>query len=376
MEDLEQFKPDLKKILVFRVGHLGDTIVALPGFWAIRKAYRNATVTLLSNEDRRNKDYLSPRNILPESDLFDDWLAYPTNVSGIGKAVAVAKTLLEVRRSKFDAVFYMPPRERSLKQIQRDMMFFKWAGIQIVVGADYYRKHRLGLVGERPLQKVSSEGEFLVDCLRQNGFDEADLHISDLLLTAAEHAAAAEWLEKSKYQPGRRLVAIGCGGKRPSRIWDEERFKETVDRLIADHNIFPVILGGNEERMKGERLVDHWGTGANAAGELSVREAAALLKRCSIYLGNDTGTMHLAAAVGTRCVSIFSAADWPGQWVPAGNHKVIRMVVECEGCHLDICPFSSKCLDLVSVDEVYLVASEMLELGPRSERQREELIVK
>ena len=376
MKDLDQLPPDLKRILVFRVGHLGDTLVALPAFWAIRKEYRKASITLLANEDRRNPNYLSPRDVLPESDLFDEWLAYPTNVSGIRKAAAIARTLVEIRRSKFDAVFYLPPRERSLEQIERDLTFFRWAGIQRVIGADFYKRNRLEPVIERPLKTISSEGEFLVECLRQNGFANARSDLTELLLTPAEIASAASWLEKNSIQPGRMLVAIGCGSKRVSHIWSEERFRTTVDRLITEHNIFPIVLGGSEEQVVGQRLIDHWRTGANAAGALSVREAGAVLKRCSIYLGNDTGTMHLAAAVGTRCVSIFSATDLPGQWVPVGTHRVLRKTVECEGCRLEVCPFQNKCLDLISVDEVYEAACEMLGFGQRAEREREELIVK
>jgi len=80
------------------------------------------------------------------------------------------------------------------------------------------------------------------------------------------------------------------------------------------------------------------GTGLCAAGELSVRESAALMEGARFYLGNDTGVMHLAAAVSIPCVGVFSARNWPGIWEPYGHgHKVLRFDVPCSGCHLAVC---------------------------------------
>ena len=72
-----------KNILVMRIGHLGDTLVALPAFWVLRKAFPDAKITLLSNSDKKNPNYLAPRSILPASGIFDEFIDYPTNVSQI-----------------------------------------------------------------------------------------------------------------------------------------------------------------------------------------------------------------------------------------------------------------------------------------------------
>ncbi|HTK37882.1 MAG TPA: glycosyltransferase family 9 protein, partial [Pyrinomonadaceae bacterium] len=103
---------------------------------------------------------------------------------------------------------------------------------------------------------------------------------------------------------------------------------------------------------------------------------AALLHKCTLYLGNDTGTMHLASAVGVPCVAIFSAADRAGQWEPFGNNNyVLRKRVECEGCGLDICCFQNMCLDLISADEVYAACVGVLEDGGFEMRPSENQIV-
>ena len=159
----------------------------------------------------------------------------------------------------------------------------------------------------------------------------------------------------------RKLVAVAPGSKWASKIWSETRYAEVVNRLIKDFGCYPVIFGGSEDRKKGKRLITGWETGMNAAGILSIRESAALLKDCTLYLGNDTGTMHLAAAVGTPCVAIFAAIDWRGRWQPFGNvHSIFRKSVECEGCFTANCFNNHKCLDLIEIDEVHAACARIL----------------
>jgi ADP-heptose:LPS heptosyltransferase len=81
-----------------------------------------------------------------------------------------------------------------------------------------------------------------------------------------------------------------------------------------------------------------------------------------LYLGNDTGTMHLAASVGTPCVAIFSALDLIGRWHPFGTeNEVFRRSVECEGCFSPTCFNKNKCLDLISAGEVYEACVRILD---------------
>jgi heptosyltransferase-3 len=101
-------------------------------------------------------------------------------------------------------------------------------------------------------------------------------------------------------------------------------------------------------------MISAWGGGLCAAGDLSVRESAALLQDAAFYLGNDTGAMHLAAAVGTPCIAIFSSLDWPGRWSPYGKgHQVFRVDVPCAGCLLEVCSQHHECLTGTSVNDVH-----------------------
>lgn len=358
---MSSFHP--KRILIFRTAHLGDTVVALPALWSLREAYPDAHIALLSNRDARNPHYISPDRVLPREGLIDEFIAYPTNLGKAASLAAMASLAVKLRQKKFDTLAYLMPRVRSFAQIERDECFFHLAGIEKIFGTNYLRLNRLEETIPIPTPTVESEAEYLLHCLSHEGLISNEMFRTDLLLTDEEIGRAKNWLRDAVAISAEtsKLVAIAPGSKWESKIWPEERFAEVVKRLIEEFDILPVVFGGGEDRETGERLLAQWKIGANSAGELSVRESAALLQQCDLYLGNDTGTMHLAAAVGTPCVAVFAAIDSVGKWTPFGDkNQVFRKRVECEGCHSPICHNNHKCLHLITIDEVYAACVDIL----------------
>lgn len=355
---------NLDRILVFRAGHLGDNLVALPAFWALRDAFPRAEITYLSNaEDTNNPHYVTARGIFPETGLFDDWISYPNldGAAGIGRAL---KLVINLRRRRFDAVVYMTTRTRTQKQIDRDARFFRMAGIGKIFGAENMKRNSLSEAIKGPMIEVEAEGDYLVRLLHEEGLTDPSKQFSpNLKLTSAEYQAATQWMQSQlPFGDDRRLIGVAPGSKWESKIWSEERFGEVVGRLIESHRVVPVIFGGAEDREKGDRLIASWGVGINAAGKLNVRQAAAALESCALYLGNDTGTMHLAASVATPCVAIFSALDLIGRWYPYGtSNEIFRRSVECEGCYSPTCFNNNLCLDLIKADDVYLACARILD---------------
>ena len=356
-----------KRILIFRTGHLGDTLIALPAFWAIRKSFPDAHLALLSNSDAENPQFVTSQKVLPQTELFDEWISYPTNQGKLQTIQSFKDLLLKIRKGKFDLLIYLMTRNRNAKQIKRDIAFFRLAGIKKVFGTKYLLENYLDSNSERPLPVIETEMDFLIKCLTYENFplsvDKSEL-LPEMLLTEKEtNSAKAFYLENYKIPfEQKRLMAVAPASKWDSKIWAEDKYIKVIERLIAEKNVFPVIFGGTEDREKGERILQKLKTGANAAGKLSIREAAAALSFCRLYLGNDTGTMHLAASVGTPCVAIFAAIDWEGRWLPFGdNHKIFRKIVECEGCLSPICFNQNKCLELISTEEVYKACLEVLD---------------
>lgn len=340
---------------MFRIGHLGDTIVSLPALWSIREAFPDAHLALLSNAEPDNPEYVAARSVLPATGLFDDWIVYSNTQESIRKLRAFSRLYKKLRGEKFDAAFYLMPRIRSASSIRRDVMFLKSTGIKKVFGADFLSRNLIDPGAAKPLPHIVSEGDFLVELVNASGI-KASARGCDISLSAEEKDAAIHWLSENCGSgfSSRKLLALAPGSKWQSKIWHEKNYVSVVSRLVKAHGVFPVVFGGAEDGPIGDRILKEVGAGANAAGKLGIREGTASMKYAELYLGNDTGTMHMAAAAGIPCVAIFAAIDFPGRWYPHGaGHTVFRVPVECEGCHTPDCFNSYLCLESVSAGEVF-----------------------
>lgn len=358
---------EVSRVLVFRIGELGDTLIALPALRAIRESFPQAHVTLLGNADDRGR-HVRPQQVLPRQGLVDDWVSYPSDYR---RALSDRLGLLwKLRRGRYDTLAYLAPRRRAEKAVRRDLLFFRLAGLRNVIGQSGFQPMPESVQGKLP--SVEHETDHLLRRLSLSGIAVplAGAALFDLELTDDEQTQARFWWARNvPADRVDRVVGFGPGSKWPSKVWPEERFLEVGHELIQSHDIFPIVFGGPENRELGSRLIDAWGCGANAAGELSVRHAAVALSDCRLYVGNDTGTMHLAAAVETPCVAIMAAIDWPGHWNPYGaGHTVLRRSVPCEGCLLHVCEREAmRCLKEISVEEVVAACTKTLKgLGVNS----------
>lgn len=359
---LSALRREPKRILVFRTGHLGDTIIALPAFHAIREAYPEGHITLLCNANAKSPDRVAARSVLPSTGLIDDWLTYEDGLGAFKAAVSLASLLRTLRSRRFDALFYLMTRNRSAKRIKRDRLFFRAAGITTMIGDSYLLSRPINSAMAKPLPSLRRESEFLLDLLAAEGIP-ASSRSSDMLLSESEVERADTWLAETCGHDFRdkKLLALAPGSGWESKVWKEEHFIEVTRHLIDRHSALPIIYGGPEERPMGDRFVAALGSGANSAGKLNVREGAAAMRHARLYLGNDTGSMHMAAAVGLPCVAIFAAIDFPGRWEPIGDgHRVFRAAVECEGCYTPDCFNRHKCLEEIRPEQVLSACDEFL----------------
>ena len=353
------------RILVYRIGQLGDTIVALPAMWAIKKHFPDASLTLLCDRHPR-QNFVLATDLLAGAGLFDEFLSYPVDSSRAGivfRPFRMLRLLWALRRRAFDLLVYLAPSLRKPAQVERDRRFFAAAGMKRFLGLRGFPWPTAKTAGQ-PLAAVSAEADLL---LARIAADEIRVPppgqgCFELNLGKAEEQQVQAWLRALPSDGGRPWVGVGPGSKMAAKRWPPERFSQVGARLVAEHDVWPVVFGGPPDRALGDTLVGNWGRGYNAAGALALRPATAALKRCRLYLGNDTGTMHLAAAVGVRCAAIFSARDLPGRWHPNGEgHRVFRAPIDCEGCGLVECiERRSECLRRITVPEVVAACEALL----------------
>ncbi|HEY5039913.1 MAG TPA: glycosyltransferase family 9 protein [bacterium] len=215
------------------------------------------------------------------------------------------------------------------------------------------------------LPLVPSEADLLLSRLKASGLRVPDPGFGKIGLNfkKEERASLNEILITLPKDGEKTWIGIGPGSNQPAKIWPKDRYKEVVSQLISKHDVWPVVFGGKEDKFLGDELLAGWKRGYNFAGLLPVRLAGLAFERCQIYLGNDTGTMHLAASVGIPCVAIFSSHNYPGKWYPYGsNHHVFYKHVDCEGCGLVECiEEKMKCILSIQPKEVLKACEQIMD---------------
>jgi heptosyltransferase-2 len=156
-------------------------------------------------------------------------------------------------------------------------------------------------------------------------------------------------------------AAYGAAKRWPLHYW-----RELVKRLLKERKERLLILGGMEEEGYLRPLLEEGGPHGNArrlhllAGRTAPPILAAMLSRCKLLVTNDTGPMHVAAAVGTPTVALFGSTS-PVWTRPFGlGHEVVYKHLECSPCFQRTCPIGYKCLHAISVGEVYRAVMEKL----------------
>ena len=329
------------RVLVYRIGSLGDTMIAVPAIHALRVHFGDAHLALLGNRTRGSRRVLA-RVLFERSGLFDGFIEYYGDL-GAGsrrqRIGAFGRLLRTLRLGGFDTLVYLAPADRTPAQVRRDRLFFRMTGIRTFIGMTAPSTTSADR-SDGPIRRQPHEAAMLLRRLERSGIpmpSPSDMRL-DLGITEAEREQVARWRTDLGDDGGRLWIGVGPGSKMPVKIWPLERFSAVISRLIERYDVWPVVFGGPEDRDRGLRLVSDCGRGFVAAGELDPRQAATALESCALYIGNDTGTMHLASSAGVPCVAIFTARDWPGKWEPLGpGHTVLRRRIDCEGCMLERC---------------------------------------
>ncbi|MGH8047661.1 MAG: glycosyltransferase family 9 protein [Chthoniobacterales bacterium] len=348
---------DPENVLIYRLGSLGDTVVALPAFHLVRARFPKARITLLTNRPVASK--AAPvEAILGSGFFFDDVLDYPV---GTRDPHLLLSLIRELRKRRIATVVTLAA-SRGRRAALRDQLFFKLAGAKTIVGSprekcdfEVCRDPATGLYEwetGRLLRRLGALGKI------DSQSDEA----WDLRLTGAEIGEARSLTAAFD---GARFIAMSIGTKVPANDWEESNWRELLSRLDRKYCGWGLLLfGASEERTKSEGYSTGWtGPVINLCGAVSPRVSAAAVKNARIFIGHDSGPMHLAAAVGVPCVGIFAARHPPGWWYPrgGGKNRIIYHQTDCYGCGLDECIVEKKkCILGISADEVERAVGEIL----------------
>jgi heptosyltransferase III len=339
-----------KRLLVYRLGSLGDTVVALPAFHLIRRHFPDYRITILTNFSSHGR--AAPLATVLPSSLYDDLIEYPL---GARKPDEISRLRAALVARRFDLVISLA-EARGLWKSLRDYAFFKWLCDIPVVRGIPLRRADLSFRVEPASQLYRSETLRLLDRLKWLG--EIDIREDkwwDLELSPEETATGQSLLRECGIREP--IVAFSIGTKMDVKDWSQPNWRALLQRLSvfsADYSL--VAVGAADERSRAQELLHLWsGDAANLCGRTSPRVSAAVLRAATVYVGHDSGPLHLAAAVGTPTVSMYSARLPPGIWYPRGDtNAVFYNQTPCAGCGLVTCEAMGKrCILGIGVDAVY-----------------------
>jgi ADP-heptose:LPS heptosyltransferase len=346
-----------RRVCVYRNGQVGDTICAVPAMYAIRLAYPDAHLTLLTTPVLRTLP--SAKDILEGAMWIDEIRVYYKDE--INTFAQQLKFIRALKQDPFDLWIELPIEISGIWRTIRNMAAARLAGARWGCG---WRLSFLPFAVQAQVkhrQSFPNEVDRLLDVLRTCGFDLGREVVFPLPIGSAERRTVDGLLDEYALASG-RLVAIAPSAKREPNRWPPERFVR-VGKYLTALGFKLVILAGAGDRELCDQIARQIGADAfNLAGKTSILESCEILRRCELLICNDSGVQHMASAVGVPCVSLFSARDMPGKWSPYGERNlVLRKWVECHTCFAEKCPRENLCMKMIEVDEVIAAVMSKIE---------------
>jgi heptosyltransferase-2 len=335
-------KSDLRgvsRILVRGANWVGDTVLTYPAVQQLKTLFPHSHLS-----------------ILVSSPLVDLWKTFPyvdeiiplqkeKGIGSLGRDLTVGRSLME---RSFDLAVILPRSFRSAFQIYL-------ARIPIRIG--YRDKGRSFLLTHgihRTQEVLRSHRVHYFQKLTEPLGEAGSYPTPRIFLREEDRRWAEQVLTDLNLSDGKLLIGMNPGATYGlAKCWYPDRFGDLGKRLCKKWDATLLLFGKEEERpIAREILKNSEDGGIDLTGKTSLLQLAALLERCQLLVTNDTGTMHVAAAVGTPVIALFGSTD-PSVTGPWGNgHVVVRKDVPCSPCLKRVCPADHRCMDLITVDEV------------------------
>jgi len=340
-------KDHIKRILIRSANWVGDAIMTTPALRAVRKNFAAAEISILAKPWVAPVFYNNPH--IDHIVLYDDanrhrgWLGKP-------------RLSRELKKDRFDlAVLFQNAFEAALLAFM--------AGIPYRLG--YTTDGRSLLLTHRVRVEPSHKQRHQIDYylgILEGVFLKPDGRNLTLIVDEKERRRASEILNHYKIKGKDRIIGINPGATYgTAKRWMPDRYAALCARLRKLCGAKIVLFGAPGEEALGERISEMLGNqGINLCGQTSLREAVALIEQCRLFITNDSGLMHVAAALDLPLIAIFGSTDHvatgPGN---PGSH-IVRVPMPCSPCLKPDCPEDHLCMKEITVDMVYSVAERML----------------
>ena len=352
----------VRRVLVVRLDNLGDVLVTTPAIHAIKQSLPDAHITLLASPvgaqpGRLNGDIDDV--MVYEAPWMDPWSKLPQDSQREQAAIAA------IRERRFDgAIIFTSFRQSPLPSAYLCYL----ADIPLRVAASIDGPGSLLTTRHKHPERMMHEVERGLDLVNVLGMHTDEQHlvlrVPDEARPELDEVMAAHGI--AGHGP---LVVLHPGCSMPARTYPWEMFVEVAELLVDRLNATVVFTGAQSEQPLVERIQAHMNSRTRAetvslAGELSFGAFCALIERADLTVTNNTGPMHMSAALQTPVVVLFALTNPPEQWGPwqVPHHKLYHDV-SCRICYSRVCPYGHECLRLVSPTMVLEAAADLLGMG-------------
>ena len=325
------FDPEsIARIVVRAPNWLGDAVMALPAMAAVRRTFPRSTLAVAA-----------PGAVAPIFQEITD--AAPDEVLVVERPNETAT----LRAGRFDLAVLLPNSFRSAWVARRAEIPHRWGVAANGRGWLLTRAPRVRAA--RRHQSAQYLG--LMDALGVAGTGDQPR----LGVTEPTRRRARELLSRHEVGAASTVVGIAPGAAYGhAKRWPPRRVAELAQRL-GDLGAIPVLVGAGGDRDAGREIESALPPSVrvvNLIGRTDLRLLAGVLERCQAFVSNDSGAMHLAAALGVPVAAIFGPTD-ERVTAPVGNHDIIIHQVFCRPCMLRDCPIDHRCMTRISVDRVF-----------------------
>lgn len=347
---------DVKSILVINLGGIGDLLLSAPALRALESAYPKATISFLATQ----RSYEILKRWLYLDKIYVFYMHYAGRIPLI-KLWRNCLLLYALRNQRFDLAVNMRPLS-SRSSANKMKFLISLIGPKIKAGRDTRGRgdfYDIKVPDEIIDGKFDAEYDF--DLVQALGARVSDKTI-DFPIQEQDQEEIEKILSSLGVCKADILVGIHPGG-RPSRRWPIEYFSQAIKLLSDKVNCKFVITGSHDEKHLADKLVKMSGVQAiNLAGKLTIPGLGALINRCSLFISNDTATMHIAAILKVPLVAIFGSGDLPSFDPRNICDKTIVFYkrLACSPCTKYKCN-SLKCLKIITPLEVANAALKLLE---------------
>jgi heptosyltransferase-2 len=330
----------IKRIIIRTANWVGDALMTTPAIRAVRKQFPGARIALLA------KPWVSP--IFDHTPHIDELLSYDSASRHAGM-IGKWRLSRELHQRRFDLAVLFP------NSFESALIVFG-AGIPRRLG--YTTDARSLLLTHRvhrhPAYKQMHQINYYLNLVKQAGIAPHGTQMA-LSISAAEQRQAANTLRQCGLLGNETLIGINPGAQfGTAKRWLPERFAQLSRRLNTHWQAHSLIFGSPHEKSLGEQIASRIGKNAiNFCGKTSLREAIALIAQCHMFITNDSGLMHAAAALEIPLVALIGPTN-PHITGPKNTRSmIIQEPVTCSPCLLPDCPIDHRCMKRISVDRVY-----------------------